>query len=232
MEKLIIRLNFGQDSGSILITIMPQSKVNLTLIRSSLLLNSVNNFVKMYGVNSSIELDIDVSACNQSFTLGYFLNNLQSDFVERCRDRKADLLVPLIKKFELEPDFVKLLLPRKIMKKNCAGLHSLYMMPIYRSVIHEFYMFDSFGISKPSGIISYDEFIRLLHEVKTCHEHFLVYILPNCICFQCTKYRTDRLEQLSDHTYPTPYYGCISNSPFRNIPRSEGVNQSTNGRPG
>lgn len=106
-----------------------------------------------------VELDIDVSACNRRFTLGYFLSNLQSDdTVERCRDRKAGLLIPIINKFELEPNFVKLLLPRKIIKKNCEWLHSLYMMPIYRSIVHEFYMFDYFGITKPPGLLSRDEF--------------------------------------------------------------------------
>ena len=60
----------------------------------------------MYGFKTDIELDIDVSANNRSFTLGYFLSNLQNDVVERCRDRKAELLVPLIKKFEIQPDFV------------------------------------------------------------------------------------------------------------------------------
>lgn len=232
MEKLILKLNFGHDGGSISITITPQSRVNLTLTRSLFLLNSVNTYVKFNGYKPSVELDIDVSHCSLSFTLGYFLKNLQSHDILRCRDCKAGLLVPLVQKFELDPNFVKLILPRKIIKKNCEGLHALYVMPIYRSILHDFYMFDYFGVPRSSGLISRNEFFRMVHEIKTCHDHYLVNILPNCICHQCTLYRRDRLNQLYNCTYQTPNYGSISNSPFRHLPRIESANVSVKGRPG
>ncbi|CAG2239181.1 unnamed protein product [Mytilus edulis] len=149
--------------------------------------------------------------------------------VKRCREGKTALLVPLIEKFQLETDFVKLLLPRKISAKNAVAIHSLYIKPMYRSVINEFYLLNLHGVNS-QGHISAEDFMRLLHELKTCHAHYLVHILPVCICLRCTEYRHERLNQLSECTYATPYHGPITNSPFRNLPI--GQQQLTDGRPG
>ena len=60
--------------------------------------------------------------------------------------------------------------------------------------------------------------MRLLDELKTCHAHYLVHILPVCICLRCNEYRHERLNQLSECTYVTPYHSPITNSPFRHLP--------------
>ncbi|CAC5422018.1 unnamed protein product [Mytilus coruscus] len=231
MNKLILHLNFGHDGEPGVVTIAPQAKVHLALKRNEFLLDVVNNYRQMQNENDIIEIEIILSEYNRNFTLGFLLKHLVNDNseVKICREGKTALLIPLIEKFQLETDFVKLLLPRKISAKNAVAIHSLYIKPMYRSVINEFYLLNLNGVNS-QGHISADDFMRLLHELKTRHAHYLVHILPVCICLRCTEYRHERLNQLSECTYATPYHGPITNSPFRHLPVEQ--QQLTGGRPG
>lgn len=231
MNKLILYLNFGYDGEPSVVTIAPQAKVYLALKRSEFLLDVVNNYMQMQSENNIVEIEILLLGYNRNFTLGFLFKNFvtNNSEVKRCREAKTALLIPLIEKFKLEKDFVKLLLPRKISAKNVDAIHTLYIIPMYRSVIYEFYLFNLHGINTHEHL-SAEDFMRLLHELKTCHSHYLVHILPVCICLRCTEYRHERLNQLSECTYPTPYFGPLTNSPFRNLPAPQ--QQLTGGRPG
>ena len=74
---------------------------------------------------------------------------------------------------------------------------------MYRSVINEFYLLNSNGLNS-QGHIGAEDFMRLLHELKTYHAHHLVHILP--VCLRCTGYRHEGLNQRSECTYATPYH--------------------------
>ncbi|CAC5384265.1 unnamed protein product [Mytilus coruscus] len=170
-------------------TIQPQAKVDLVLRRSEYLLDVVNRYVQLHGSSNSIELNIDISNCNRNFTLGFFMKNIQqcdSD-VKRCRDSKMGFLTPLITMFQLEKDYVKLLLPRKICNKNYKDIHSLWLVPLYKDIISNFYLFDTFDVNT-KDILTSDDFKQFIFEVKTLHDDYLVHTLPTCICQKCTAF--------------------------------------------
>ena len=227
MEKLILSIDFGHDSKH-LFTIEPQAKVNLVLQRSEFLLNAVNKLKFPFNCKE-VQLDISLSSCNRNFILGYFMKNLiaRDSEVIMCRERKASFLKCAIMFFKLERDFVKLLLPRKVDQNNLNAFFSIWQDVEYQDIVNQKYLIDVFA-GKNVGISSLDEFERLLEEVKTCHEEYLVYHLPFCICNICCNYRHNRGLQMWEGTYPTPYFGPITISPF---PKSKTVGL-TPGRPG
>ncbi|CAC5411187.1 unnamed protein product [Mytilus coruscus] len=231
MDKIVLNFNFGQDGGSNMATIEPQAKVELVLRRSEYLLDIVNRYIQLHGSSNSIELDIDISNCNRNFTLGFFMKYLQqsdSD-IKRCRDSKMFFLTPLITLFKLDKDFVKLLLPKKICKKNSKDIYSLWLLPLYKDIISSFYLFENFDVST-KDISTLDHFKHFIFEVKTLHDDYLVNTLPTCTC-ENTSFRSNRSTQFYEGTYPTPCYGPISNSPFKNM-RGAKAHQFGGGRPG
>ncbi|CAG2215590.1 unnamed protein product [Mytilus edulis] len=221
MDTIVLNFNFGQDGESSMVTILPQTKVDLVLRRSEYLLDVVNRYVRLHGSSKSIELNINPCLLNftRNFTLGFFMKNvLQLDAdVKRCIDSTLGILIPLIALVQLEKDFVKLLLPRRICKKIYKDIYSLWLVPSYTDIISNFYLFDKFDVSS-ADILTSDDFKQFIFEVKTVHDDYLVNTLPTCICPKCTAFRSNRSTQFYEGTYTTPGYGPNLNSPFKNMP--------------
>ena len=53
------------------------------------------------------------------------------------------------------------------------------------------------------------KFKRHLRKFKRFYEWMLKYRIPRCICANCSKFRHDRLVQMHDWVYPTPYFGYL-----------------------
>ena len=165
------------------------------LRRSEYLLDIVNRYVRLHGSSKSIQININtcILNCSRNFTLVFFMKNvLQLDAdVKRCRDSKMGFLFPLITLFQLEKDFVKLLLPRKICKKIYKDIYSLWLIPSYTDIINIFYLFDKFDVNS-EDILTSDDFKQFIFEVKTVPDDYLVNTLPTCICPKCTDFRSNR----------------------------------------
>lgn len=65
------------------------------------------------------------------------------------------------------------------------------------------------------GHLKYQQFKKRIRNMSRLCRWYCVHVLPSCTCFKCTNYRHERLIQLMDCTYPTPYFGPYHSGVFK-----------------
>jgi hypothetical protein len=98
------------------------------------------------------------------------MKNLQSSpsEVKMCREKKMSLLMPLIKLLQIDKQFVKMMLPRKINKNNVKDVHLLWSDQVYKDVVNDKYLINFHG-AQTNVHLNIDQFMQLIHEIMICH---------------------------------------------------------------